>query len=188
MSRIDEAFRSVNRKNFLPEAVAERWQEDTALPIGYGQTNSQPYTVHTMLEWLDAKRGDKVLDVGSGSGWTSALLAHIVGKTGKIYAVERIPELVEFGRENCERAGVKNIEFFQSGKVFGLPEKAPYDRILVSATSEELPEELLSQLKIGGKLVIPVLDDIQVITRIDETEYERLTHPGFIFVPLIREY
>ena len=86
------------------------------LPIGFGQTISQPTTVKFMLSWLDAMPGDEVLDIGSGSGWTSALLADIVGPQGIVYAVERIPELVKFGRDNCRRLGIENVFFFQAGK------------------------------------------------------------------------
>lgn len=209
MDRIEEVLSRVDRKDFLPAAVAGEASWDTALPIGYGQTNSQPYTVSLMLEWLDAQPGDKVLDVGSGSGWTTALLAYIVGKKGRVYAVERVPELVKFGAENCEKVGivvsegatlgtktfprvtlgnVGRVSFHQAGREFGLPEEAPFDRILVSASAEELPEELLSQLKIGGKLVIPIENDIYEITRVSKNEYERINHPGFVFVPLVKEY
>lgn len=155
------------------------------LTIGHGQTNSQPTTVKMMLEWLDVKPGKKVLDVGSGSGWTTALLAYLVGTRGKVYAVERVPELVKFGRENNKKAGVTNTEFFEAGKTYGLPQHAPYDRILVSASARELPPELPGQLKVGGKLVIPVREDILEITKTGKETYKTITHPGFVFVPLV---
>src|SRR3990167_5795569 len=109
--RIEEAFEVVDRAKFMPKDVRHLAGYDQAVPIGYGQTISQPYTVSLMLQWLDPQPGDKVLDIGSGSGWTTALLAYLVGPKGKVYAVERIPELVEFGRDNCERFGVKNAYF-----------------------------------------------------------------------------
>lgn len=185
MDRVEEAFNSVPRENFLPEYAKGRYI-DVPLPIGFGQTNSQPTTVRMMLEWLQVEEGNTVLDVGSGSGWTTALLSNLVGPSGKVCAVELIPELVEFGRDNCQRFGVRNAKFHQAGEAFGLPKCAPYDRILVSASARELPEELLDQLKVGGKMVIPVGRDILEIEKLSEDNTEIATHHGFVFVPLIK--
>src|SRR4051812_49232849 len=104
MDPIEQAFESVSRKNFVPEDLADRVLIDAPLPIGFGQTISQPTTVKMMLEWLGPQAGDKVLDVGSGSGWTTALLSHLVGPKGQVYAVELVPQLVDFGRQNAQRA------------------------------------------------------------------------------------
>ncbi|HLA48982.1 MAG TPA: protein-L-isoaspartate O-methyltransferase [Candidatus Saccharimonadales bacterium] len=185
MDRIDQAFEVVDRANFVPKELRDAVDIDAPLPIGYGQTNSQPYTVRLMLEWLDPQPGEKILDVGSGSGWTTALLAHLVGAKGWVYAVERIPELVEFGQDNAERTGVKNASFFQAGDEFGLPQEAPYDRILVSASADQLPQELVDQLKVGGKMVIPVQHDILEITKKAEDSLDIKKHGGFAFVPLL---
>jgi protein-L-isoaspartate(D-aspartate) O-methyltransferase len=185
MNSIDKAFRDIRRADFVPRVLRDLAGINEPLPIGYGQTNSQPFTVKIMLEWLGAKAGDKVLDVGSGSGWTTALLAHIVGPKGGVLAVEIIPELVELGRSNCEKAGVRNVEFFQSGNVLGLPKFAPYDRILVSAAAKEFPEALLDQLVAGGKLVIPVKTDIFEVAKSLNADYIITKHAGFEFVPLI---
>ncbi len=185
MDRIDEAFEAVDRANFVPRELRESVDIDAPLPIGYGQTNSQPYTVRMMLEWLGAMPGDKVLDVGSGSGWTTALLSHLVGPKGRIYAVERVPELVEFGQENCQRLGIENAHFFTAGNEFGMPDEAPYERILVSASADELPQELVDQLKVGGKMVIPVYEDILEITKKSKSDLDIKKHPGFVFVPLL---
>src|SRR5258708_5095943 len=116
--RVDEAFQNVPRRNFLPPDLADRAAVDAPLPIGFGQTNSQPYTVGLMLEWLDVQPGNKILDVGAGSGWTTALLAYLTGPKGKVVAVEKVPELVEFGRENCTRLGIKHVEFHEAGKIY----------------------------------------------------------------------
>ncbi len=185
MDRIEKAFSKFDRVDFVPSEVRNIAHADMALPIGYGQTISQPTTVEMMLEWLDAQSGDKVLDVGSGSGWTTALLSYIVGPKGRIHAVELVSELVEFGRDNCERAGVTNANFYQAGDEYGLPDYSPYDRILVSASADKLPEGLISQLKPGGKLVIPVHNDILEITKNQKGKINTITHPGFVFVPLI---
>lgn len=184
--QVEEAFEAVDRAKFMPANVRHLATYDQAVPIGYGQTISQPYTVGKMLQWLDPQPGDKVLDVGSGSGWTTALLSYLVGPKGKVYAVERIPELVEFGRQNVERAGIKNAEFSTASDELGLPEQAPFDRILVSASADEFPEHLMEQLKISGKLVIPIKGDILEITKtVEKNGRDVRKHPGFVFVPLL---
>lgn len=185
MDNVEKAFNSFDRKDFVTESMKSRASADMPLPIGYGQTISQPSTVRLMLKWLDAHTGDKILDVGSGSGWTTALLSKIIGAKGKVFAVEIIPELVKFGRDNCFSAGVMNADFFESSKRYGLPDKAPFDRILVSAAAKSLPHELIGQLKVGGKLVIPVKNNILEITKTSDNSHDIITHPGFIFVPLI---
>lgn len=182
---IELAFKAVPRKDFVPNYLQAQSDIDAPLPIGFGQTISQPTTVRLMLEWLEAQAGDKVLDIGSGSGWTTALLSKIVGSEGKVYAVEKIPELVEMGRENCRAVGIDNAEFFTAGDEFGLPEKAPFDRILVSAAAEELPQSLLKQLNDGGKIVIPVENDILEIEK-EGGDYIIKNHRGFVFVPLVK--
>lgn len=185
---IKSAFREVDRKNFVSKKYQDQVGLDIPLPIGFGQTISQPTTVKMMLEWLEAKSGDKVLDVGSGSGWTSALLAEIVGGKGKIYAVERILELKELGEKNCRKTGVKNVQFYLADKkVYGLPKFAPYDRILVSASADKLPNKLIDQLKINGKLIIPVQNSIYEISKKARDDVEILEHYGFVFVPLIKK-
>jgi protein-L-isoaspartate(D-aspartate) O-methyltransferase len=185
MDLVETAFKQVPRHEFIPDELRAHSQVDAPLPIGFGQTISQPTTVRMMLDWLQVEVGNKVLDVGSGSGWTSALLGTIVGRRGKVYAVERIPELVDFGRQNVERLGLKNVSFFLAGKNYGLPRHASYQRILVSAAADKLPNQLLEQLEVGGKMVIPVKNDVLEITKHSRTNIEIITHTGFVFVPLI---
>ena len=173
------------RSDFVPLWIRGMAGLDQPLPIGHGQTISQPSTVRQMLTWLAPQPGDKVLDIGSGSGWTSAILSELVGSDGHIDAVERIPALVKFGRQNCAKYDIPNITFHQASDQLGLPEAAPYDRILVSAGAETLPSELLEQLRPGGKLVIPVENDILEITKHDDDTTDTVAHEGFVFVPLI---
>lgn len=182
---VEEAFEQIQRKWFLPRAYRARADADMPLPIGYGQTNSQPYTVRQMLRWLDVQEGQKILDVGSGSGWTTALLGYLVGDEGRVFAVEILPELVEMGKINCKDVGIKNAKFYKAQKVFGLKSHAPFDRILVSAGATELPQELIDQLKVSGKMVIPVGDDILEVTKHNSNKLDIITHSGFRFVPLL---
>jgi len=160
------------------------------LPIGYGQTISQPLTVAVMLELLDPKPGDNILDVGSGSGWSTSLLAHIVGKKGKVIALERIAELYKLGLKNTEKFGFIEegiVEFYKEDGNNGFEKNAPYDRILVSASSEEIPDALKKQLKVGGKMVIPVKNSIWYLEKNGENEFHEEEYPGFSFVPLVKE-
>lgn len=184
MTTIDEAFAMHPRARFLPPGVRGWADDDRPLPIGHGQTNSQPSTVRQMLEWLDVQEGQTVCDIGSGSGWTTALLGALVGDTGHVIAVELEPALVVMGRRNCHQSGAINTEFHRAASVFGWPKAAPYDRILVSAAAAELPKELIDQLVPGGKLVIPVRQDILEITKRSDTKWETRWHGGYLFVPL----
>lgn len=185
MDRINQAFNKYPREAFLPADKKSAADFDAPIPIGYNQTNSQPTTVKRMLTWLDVQPGEKILDVGSGSGWTTALLSYLVGDKGEVYAVEKVPELVEFGRENCEKQQVENASFHQAGDVFGLPDHAPYDRILVSAAASDLPEELVRQLASGGRMVIPVQSSILVVDKSPDGATSINEHPGYAFVPLL---
>ena len=146
-SELKDAFVAINRKDFVPEDYAEEAYEDYPLPLGStGQTISQPTTVAFMLELLDPRKGEKVLDVGSGSGWTTALLVRLVGESGEVIGVEIIPELVELGNNNLKKYNFKNAEILRAEKNIGLPKKAPFDKILVSAAAEDLPKKLMEQL------------------------------------------
>ncbi|HLB66771.1 MAG TPA: protein-L-isoaspartate O-methyltransferase [Candidatus Saccharimonadales bacterium] len=185
MVKVEEAFEEIPRVYFLPPEVKSQAGYDSALPIGYGQTNSQPTTVRMMLDWLKVDEGNKILDVGSGSGWSSALLSHLTGPTGRVIAVEKVPQLVEFGRNNCQKLGIKNVVFHQAGDKFGYEDEAPYDRILVSASASKMPKELFTQLKPGGRMVVPVKYSIYVVTKDKVGKIKQVEDHGFIFVPLV---
>lgn len=182
--QIIDAFRAVDRKYFVPRTWKNETYIDNALPIGNDQTISQPSTVAFMLEKLAPQKGDKVLDIGSGSGWTTALLCHIVGEEGSVIGVERVSALVEQGQENLSHFNFDHGCIKQAGEKLGLPGEA-FDRILVSAAADEIPKELFSQLKVGGTLVIPVENSIYRFKKISETQIEQEAFYGFIFVPLI---
>lgn len=186
--KIINAFRAVNRRDFVPEDLKDESEVNAPLPIGYGQTISQPLTVAFMLELLAPGEGEKILDVGSGSGWQSSLLARIVGDKGKVFAIERIPELSEFGKENAKKYRFENLEFIVGDGTLGLKREAPFDKIIVAASAfDSVPPELKNQLKVGGRLVIPVDRSIWLIEKRSESEFKETEFPGFAFVPLISE-
>lgn len=185
---IISAFYEIDRAGFISEKLKNEAYANMPLPIGYGQTISQPLTVAFMLELLQPAKGDRILDVGSGSGWQSSLLAHIVGEKGKVFAIERISELFEIGKNNSKKYGFKNLEFIIGDGSAGYEKEAPYDKIIVAAAaSEKIPSALKKQLKIGGRLVIPAKNSIWLVVKRKEDKYEEKEFPGFAFVPLIAE-
>ncbi|WP_025779404.1 protein-L-isoaspartate O-methyltransferase family protein [Brevibacterium sp. VCM10] len=196
--RIAEAFARVPRDPFLPVAERQNASDNVPLPIGHGQTNSQPSTVADMLRLLDPQPGHTVLDLGSGSGWTSMLLAVLVGPAGRVIGVERHPELVETSRAAIDAvtADAPDQETLVEVAIhaavpgaLGLPAEAPFDRILVSAGTESLPDELVDQLALGATMVIPVAGEMLRIIR-DGPGADELTitrHGWYRFVPLISE-
>lgn len=183
-SRIIEAFRNINRADFVVDRDAVNIYEDYPLSIGKGQTISQPRTVAMMLEMLAPREADKILDIGSGSGWTTALLAYVVGESGSVLGLERVSELVEFGSSNLNKYRFKNAEILEAGDELGIRGEK-FDRILVSAAADELPYELIEQLKLDAKLIIPIKSSIFEITKKEGEEFEAKEHYGFTFVPLI---
>jgi len=182
---IIEAFEKIDRKDFILKKYTNEAYNDYPLDIGSNQTISQPSTVAFMLELLSPKKGDKILDVGSGSGWTTALLGYIVGSEGKVCGIELIPDLVLFGRANLEKYDFKNTKIYQATKDLGLKDKGPFDKILVSASARDVPEELVNQLKVGGTMVIPIQDSIFRLFKKSRKKIEKEKIPGFVFVPLI---
>lgn len=148
-----EAMRNVERHRFVPEAQRRRAYEDTPLPIGHEQTISQPYMVALMTELLQPKPGQRVLEIGAGSGYQAAVLAEIVDT---VYTIEIVSALADRTRELMRDLGYANIQVITGDGYAGLPDKAPFDAIIVTAAPEEIPSPLLEQLKEGGKMIIPV--------------------------------
>jgi protein-L-isoaspartate(D-aspartate) O-methyltransferase len=182
------AMASVPRELFLPETLQSRAYDDTPLPIGLNQTISAPHMVAIMCDLLDLQPGMTVLEVGGGSGYHAAVMATMVGPNGWVYSVERKPELAVAARRNLEMAGITNVTMIEADGSLGLPEHAPYDRISVAATAPKIPEPLKQQLKVGGKMVLPVgrdYQDLYLVTRKNGFCVEEKM--GVIFVPLIGE-
>ena len=182
MDPVGTAFAATPRRDFLPRGVRRRAAYDGPLAIAAGQTNSQPRTVDDMLRLLDVRPGHRVLDVGAGSGWTTALLAHLVGSSGSVLGVELEPSLASFGSDNLARTRRPwaSIRLATPG-VLGDPDGAPYDRILVSAEPPELPAELVDQLADDGIMVIPVAGTMLRVTNPGRVVTK---HGRYRFVPL----
>lgn len=183
--RLKAAFSKIDRADFVDEDYKCEAYEDYPLPIGFNQTISQPTTVAFMLELLSPVAGNKVLDVGSGSGWSSALLGEIVTKTGKVVGVEIIPELVKKSLSNLSKYDLPQVQIIETSSKLGFEAESPYDRILVSAASLKIPGELLKQLGNNGVMAIPIKDSIFMIKKTAKGEILREEFPGFRFVPLI---
>ena len=187
--KIIEAFRKIKRVDFLPKGMENLVELNEALPIGCGQTISQPLVVAFMIEQLQPQPGEKILDIGSGSGWTTALLAEIVGDKGKVIAMEIIPELKKFGEKNVAKYNfIKRgqVQFICTDGSKGYEKEAPFDGILVSASVQtDIPQTWKEQLKIGGRIVTPIGSSIWLLTKKSEKNFEEIEYPGFAFVSLI---
>ncbi len=187
--QILDAFAKVKRENFIPEESRDMAYEDTALPIGKGQTISQPYTIAKMFSLLDLKEEQKVLEIGSGCGYALALLSEIAGKDGEVYGIEIVKELAERSKKNLK--DYDNIKVYHGNGADGIPEHAPFDRILISAGCREIPDEVFSQLKENGIIVAPIGPGQELalvsIRKINgkKTIVERI--PGFVFVPFVED-
>ncbi len=183
-----KAFDEVPRHLFVPSGVRHRAYEDAPLPIGHGQTISQPYVHAKYLELLGLTGTERVLEVGTGSGFQTALLTKLAGQ---VFSVERIPALATEASQALTRAGIERVVIRVGDGTLGLPEFAPFDAILVGAASPSVPQPLLDQLAPGGQLLIPIGGrDEQVLIRIRRTEkgFERTAFDAMRFVPLIGEH
>src|SRR3990172_2476581 len=180
---VRSAFREVPREEFIPQELNHLSYEDTPLEIGNSQTISQPYTVAFMTQLLGPKEKDVVLEVGTGSGYQGAILSRLVRQ---VYSIERYKELSDKAKEVLARLGYKNVELKVGDGSLGWPEKAPFDGVIVTAGSPDIPPPLLEQLKEGGRLVIPVGTHGKEMVKVTKTKVgvKREVFPGFRFVPL----
>ncbi len=195
---IIDAFKNIDRLKFIPEAMKPFAYIDQALMIPGGQTISQPYTVAFMLELLEPKPGDKILDIGAGSGWQSSLLGYIVSQKedGRVFAVELVPELCKFGKKNVSQFSFieKGIVCFLCGDASKKETFEPVkdeitdgiDKIIVAAALEnEVPQLWKDLLKIGGRIVVPIKESIWLFIKKDKDNFETKEYPGFVFVPFV---
>lgn len=192
---VKEAFLKVERELFLPDDLKLSAYLDTALPLGPNQTMSQPTTIAIMLEMLDVKKGMKVLEVGSGSGYVLALLSELTGEEGRVFGIEIDPVFKERAEENLKMHGglpSKNVKVFLGDGNEGLPDEKPFDRILISASSSFVPKSLIDQLKEGGIIVAPIGDmffqELKKLSKVNgKIVEETYLESSFAFVPLIKK-
>ena len=188
--KVEDAMLAVKREDFVPDHMRNLAYKDTPLEIGFGQTISAPHMVALMCEELELEEGLKVLEIGAGSGYHAAIISKIIGEKGKVYTVERIPELVEFAKNNLKKAGIKNVEVILGDGSLGLPEHAPYDRILVTCSAPDIPQPLVEQLKEGGILLIPVGRTFSILIkgRKRHGKLEKREICECAFVPLVGKF
>lgn len=179
--QIIEAFLKIDRLRFVDDAMARRAYDDDALPIGFGQTISKPSTVAHMTHLLDLKEDDRILEIGTGSGFQASILSCLVDT---VYTVERIPQLYQRASSLMRRMFINNVRYkIDDGRV-GWEENGPYDKIIVTAGAVILPEELMNQLKVGGRMVIPLSEKISVIDKTDDG-YEEMQTKSCSFVEFV---
>ena len=184
-----EVLKSVKREKFVPREYRRRAYENIPLPIGNKATISQPYTVAFMLQELELKQGNKVLEIGTGSGYNAALISKLIGKKGKLYTMEIIPELAELAKKKLKK--FRNVKVLQRDGSNGLKEKAPFDRIIQTAASKSLQKALIRQLKINGIYLAPVgpSSQSQKLIKVRKTKQKIIYQSlgDFIFVPLVKK-
>lgn len=188
--RIVDAFSEISRIEFVPEDLELQFEANIALPIGFGRMIHPPRLMAVMLELLDPQENQRILNVDSASGWAAALLAFVVGKNGQVVSVEKTEELVELGKKNADKFGyVKEgrTEFFKMDGDCGYLALAPYDRILVLSEREVVPKELKKQLKLGGKMVVPVMNSLWFLQKRGEDDFLKEEYPGFSLASFINK-
>ncbi len=187
---VEKAFLEIPRENFVPNEIKKYAYADTPLQIGDGQTISAPHMVAIMVEELDIKKGQKILEIGAGSGYHAAIVSKLVGKKGHVYTIERYSTLAKEAKKNLEKTGITNVTVEIGDGSEGLQKYAPYDRIYVTCAAPDVPKPLIEQLKDGGKLMIPVgktICNLELIEKKDgKLNYYDLG--GCAFVPLIGKH
>ncbi len=186
---VEKAFLDIPRENFIHEKNISYAYYDTPLEIGNGQTISAPHMVAIMCENLDLKHGQKILEIGTGSGYHAAIVSKIIGQNGLLFSIERIETLANFAKKNLKTTGINNVKVIMGDGSLGSKENSPYDRIYVTCAAPDIPPSLIDQLKDGGKLLIPVGKTICILKLIEKNK-EKVSIKnlgGCAFVPLIGE-
>ena len=187
---VESAFRNIPRHEFVPESELDYAYYNEPLPIMKNQTISQPGVVSRMTEWLDVKRGQNILEIGTGSGWQSGILSYLVGD-GIVFSIELHPELVKFAQGNLKKLKIKNVHVILGDGSIGYAKESPYDRIIITAACTGIPLPLLEQLKEGGLLLAPVGDTSQSLILLKKTPkgiVEIKNQPNYVFVPLLGKF
>ena len=188
--RVESALRNIPRHEFVPESELDYAYYNEPLPIMKNQTISQPGVVTRMTEWLDVKDGQKILEIGTGSGWQSAILSYLVG-TGDIYSVERHPKLVKFAQENLKKFKIDNVNVILGDGSIGYSKESPYDRIIITAACTKIPSPLIEQLSENGFIIAPVGDNSQSLVLLQKTSkgiVEIRNESHYVFVPLVGKF
>ena len=187
-----KAFREVNREEFIPENLRQAAYHDVPLPLLRGKTISQPTTVMIMTHALELKPGEKVFEIGTGSGYQAAIIAKIVGPKGKVITTEVVPELVHFAKQNLKKSKINNVIILEEDGSKGMPSEAPFDKIIITAACREFPKELLEQLKPEGIIIGPVgnAQEQEMVRGIkDKNGHLELEFLGpFLFTPMYGKY
>jgi protein-L-isoaspartate(D-aspartate) O-methyltransferase len=189
-NNVESAFRNIPRHEFIPSSELDRAYYNEPLPIMKNQTISQPGVVSRMSEWLDVKDGQNILEIGTGSGWQTAILSYLVG-TGTVYSIEIHPELEKFARKNLEKFCLDNVNVILGDGSIGYLEAAPYDRIIITAACTEIPLPLLDQLSDDGLIIAPVGDTSQSLVLLKKTSkgiIEVKNESNYVFVPLLGKF
>ena len=188
--KVESALQNIPRHEFVPESELEYAYDNEPLPIMKNQTISQPGVVTRMTEWLDIKNGQNILEIGTGSGWQSAILSYLVG-SGTIYSIERHPELAKFAQENLKKLKIDNVHVILGDGTLGYSQASPYDRIIITAACTEIPLPLLDQLSENGLIIAPVGGASQSLVLLQKTSkgiVEIKNQSKYVFVPLVGKF
>ena len=188
--KVESALQNIPRHEFVPESELEYAYDNEPLPIMKNQTISQPGVVTRMTEWLDVKNGQNILEIGTGSGWQSAILSYLVG-SGTIYSIERHPELAKFAQENLKKLKIDNVHVILGDGTLGYSQASPYDRIIITAACTEIPLPLLDQLSENGLIIAPVGGSSQSLVLLQKTPngmFEIKNQSKYVFVPLVGKF
>lgn len=184
---VELAFLKTPRENFINEMYLNSAYADNPLDIGYGQTISAPHMVAIICEKLNLKKGQKILEIGSGSGYHAAIISNIIGKTGILFSIERIPSLADFAKSNLKKSKIENVEIIIGDGSFGFSKEAPFDRIYLTCATPRFPQNLIKQLKDPGKLIAPVGNVFCILKSLEKINGKEIieSHGGCAFVPMI---
>lgn len=189
--KVIEAFKRVPREKFIKKGYKDEAYGDYPLSIGHGQTISQPTTVMVMTQALELKKGDNVLEVGTGSGYQAAIISNIVGQNGKVTSTEILPELAKFAQDNIKKLNLKNTKIINCDGSKGYQKESPYDKIIITAACPKIPKPLVNQLKENGIIIAPVGDlneQVMVKARKKGSQLIEEKIGNFVFVPLKGRY